>query len=191
MTAATAPEHRPAMNGDLDNGSSYEIIDGLIKELPPMSIFAQRLTTVLTTRLELFGETSKRGQAIMEGLFHLPLPLDRNRRPDIAFILAQRWPLNRPLPARDNAWDLAPDLAVEVVSPTDYLDELFTKLDEYFRAGVRQVWVVFPLLGYVQVYDSLTQCHGLLRQDTLDGGTLLPGFSLPLAQLFPDPSASA
>jgi Uma2 family endonuclease len=81
-------------------------------------------------------------------------------------------------------------LAVEVVSPYDLASEQMDKVVEYFRAGVQLVWVVYPEQGLVYVHESLTQVRGLTRTDSLDGGTVLPGFTLPLATLFPPPATS-
>ena len=77
------------------------------------------------------------------------------------------------------------DLCVEVVSPSDRADYIQDKIDEYFRAGVRLVWVFYPRHRLVYVYDSPTAVRGLGRSDALDGGVALPGFRLPLAELFP------
>ncbi len=98
----------------------------------------------------------------------------------------ERWPKDRPIPGEGNAWDVVPDLAVEVVSPNDNAEELLIKADEYFRAGVRMVWIVYPRQRLVFVYESLTQVRGLTRADVLDGGAVLPGFRLPLQELFPE-----
>ena len=77
-----------------------------------------------------------------------------------------------------------PRLAIEVVSPTNLAEDLLAKVDEYFQAGVRQVWVVYPAAARVHVHESPTQIRVLGRGDELDGGPLLPGFRLPLAELF-------
>ncbi|MBL8799356.1 MAG: Uma2 family endonuclease, partial [Planctomycetia bacterium] len=113
----------------------------------------------------------------------------RSRRPDGGFVSYKRWSRERPIPERGDAWEVVPNLAVEVVSPHDLVEELFTKLDEYFRAGVEQVWVAYPNHTLIQVFDSLTQVRGLTRNDTLEGGSVLPGFQLPLASLFQAPGA--
>jgi Uma2 family endonuclease len=83
-----------------------------------------------------------------------------------------------------NAWDVVPNLAIEVVSPTDSVEELEQKIAEYFRSGVQLVWVVHPTRSKIHVYDSTTQIRVLSRNDVLDGGTVVPGFRLPLAELF-------
>jgi Uma2 family endonuclease len=179
-TAATiATEALPA-----DEEPLYEIIDGQRVELPPMSIYAVRVASRLFARLNVFGLDHDIGEGVCEGLFKLPLPVGRNRRPDLAFVRYERWAKGRPLPEADNAWDVVPDLAVEVTSPKDLVDELSDKIDEYFRAGVFLVWVIYPRLRLVYVYESLTQVRILTRTDTLEGGTVLPGFQLPLADLF-------
>jgi Uma2 family endonuclease len=102
----------------------------------------------------------------------------------VAFVPYARWPRTRPVPDT-NAWDVLPDLCVEVVSPTDAAEELRDKITEYFQSGVRLVWVVYPRHQVVDVYDGPTRVRILTRADALDGGPVLPGFQLPLAELFP------
>ena len=122
-----------------------------------------------------------------EVLFRLPLKEDRhrNRRPDVAFVSFDRWSKGKSESYRENAWDVVPDLAVEVVSPNDFADELIRKVSEYFAAGVRLVWVVYPRQKLVYVYDSFLSIH-IIGHDrgSLDGGSVLPGLSLPLSDVF-------
>jgi Uma2 family endonuclease len=79
---------------------------------------------------------------------------------------------------------VVPNLAVEVVSPTDRVDALMDKVAEYFHAGVECVWVVLPSQQQVHVYESPTSVRILTRADTLRGEPLLPHFQLQLAALF-------
>ena len=74
--------------------------------------------------------TTNLGEVVGEVLFRLPLEEDagRNRRPDVAYVSFDRWPADRPMPGRDNAWDVVPDLAVEVISPTDLAQETLQKV---------------------------------------------------------------
>jgi Uma2 family endonuclease len=116
-------------------------------------------------------------------LLKLPLPEDRNRRPDVAFVPFSRWPKDCDVPDA-NAWEVLPDLMVEVVSPHDYFEDVRDKVDEYLRSGVRLVWVVLPNKQIVEVYESYKQFKVLDRNDELDGGIVLPGFRLPLRELF-------
>jgi Uma2 family endonuclease len=161
----------------------YEIIDGRRVRTSPMGVFAVWTAFRLARFLANFAEENL-GRAITEALFHLPAPIKRDRRPDVAFVSYERWAKDRPIPPTDNAWDVVPNLAIEVVSPTDSVEELEQKIAEYFRAGVQRVWVVHPTRSKVHVYQSPTQITVLLQNDVLDGGTVVPGFKLALAELF-------
>jgi Uma2 family endonuclease len=171
---------------EFDNRDNYEIVDGVLVELPPMSVDSQVLASRLARHLGNYGAAQNIGEACTEVLFKLPLKKDRNRKPDVAFVSYAKWPKDHPLPDT-NAWDVLPDLCAEVVSPNDTGDEIETKVDEYLRAGVPLVWVVYPRQERVYVYESASQVRRLTRADTLVGGPVLPGFTLPLAELFPPP----
>ncbi len=95
----------------------------------------------------------------------------------------ERWPLRRRVP-RTEAWEVVPDLVIEVISQSNTADQVHEKIEDYFRSEVRQVWVIFPGTSKVYVYDSPTTVRILQIGDDLDGGSLLPGFRLPLAILF-------
>jgi Uma2 family endonuclease len=90
----------------------------------------------------------------------------------------------------DEAWDVVPDLAVEVVSPRDVLEDLLDRVFEYFQAGVRLVWVLSPKPRFAHVYESPVRVSLITESDALEGGNVLPGFRLPLHRLF-DPIAPA
>ena len=169
-----------------ENESLYEIIDGQRVELPPMSAYASIVSSRLGQKLGSFAASNRLAQVAVETLFRLPLQRSRNRRPDVAIVTYERWPIGRPIPFADNAWDVVPDLAVEVVSPHDLADEIMQKIVEYFQAGVRLVWVVYPQQRLVYVYEALTQVCVRASTEELDGGSVLPGLRLPLAELFPE-----
>jgi Uma2 family endonuclease len=159
------------------------------EELRPISIHAIIIATRLAGRLDAFTGLHRLGTAICEGPFGLRPRSKRKWRPDVAFVSALKWPLEKPFPDTD-PWPVVPDLAVEVISPNDLAEEVFAKVKEYLEAGVRLIWVIFPKLGWVHVYESLTQVRGLTVADNLEGGNVLPGFSLPLRELFPHPNTS-
>jgi Uma2 family endonuclease len=102
------------------------------------------------------------------------------RIPDVAFVSWERFPEGRLAPVPD----LAPDLVVEILSKGNTKREMDRKLREYFAAGVRLVWYVDPRKGTARVYTSPTRSTLLRRDDTLDGGDVLPGFALRLATWF-------
>jgi Uma2 family endonuclease len=79
---------------------------------------------------------------------------------------------------------LAPDLAVEVLSPTDRMGDALAKISMYLQAGVQIVWLVDPSSQTVTVFQPDAAPATLRTGDTLDGGSVLPGFSLPVAEMF-------
>ncbi len=164
----------------------YELVNGQRVEMPPMSIRAVMVASNLVADLNAFVKGRDVGRVFPEMLFRIPLPHDtsRERRPDIAVVTYQNWPVESPQDPDANAWEVIPDLAVEVTSPSDRAEDQREKVLEYFRAGVRCVWVVYPKLRLIDVYESPTRVQILTEADTLRGDPVLPGFELPLASLF-------
>ena len=169
---------------DWDDEALYEIIDGQKVEVLPMGALAGRLANRLAYHLNAHAVPKKLGEANVENLFHLPLSVDRNRRPDVAYVSYDRWPSGRRLSYEQNAWDVVPNITIETINPSDFNEEVLEKIDEYFRAGVELVWIVYPKQKQVYVYQSPTSIQVLTEKDTLDGGKVLPGFQLPLKELF-------
>jgi Uma2 family endonuclease len=104
------------------------------------------------------------------------------RIPDVSFVVWQRMP--PPDAPRKAIPDLAPDLAVEVLSESNTPKEMQRKLREYFDAGASLVWYIDGRARTVTVYTAPDQFTVLDESATLDGGDLLPGFALPLRELF-------
>jgi Uma2 family endonuclease len=84
----------------------------------------------------------------------------------------------------EGIWPIAPDLAIEVISPNDLWKKVQSKVQEYFAAGVRQVWLVAWQQGTVSIYDSPTHVTILTEEDTLTSAALLPGFSCRVSDIF-------
>ena len=161
----------------------YEVVNGQKVELPPMSIYAAWIASRLQSRIGPFAETHGLGTVVTEGLFILDPVKDLRRRPDVAFVSAEKWPLDRSIPESGD-WELIPDLAVEVVSPNDAFQDVLAKMREYFRLGVKQVWIVLPVDREIYVYDSPRDLRILTAADELDGGALIPGLRLSIGSLF-------
>lgn len=177
-----------------DDEPQYEVIDGIKVELPPMSTLASIVTNKLANSLEIYGRGHKSGTAYMESLIRLPIRRNRQRRPDVMFVTFDRWPVDRPILATQSAWEVVPDVAIEVVSPSDLAEEIFEKMQEYFESGVRSVWIVYPRIRLIHVFDNMTTMRGFTVHDVLDGGSVLPGYRQPVAALFPptiDPPAAS
>ena len=106
---------------------------------------------------------------------------DTVRAPDAAFIHNDRIP---PGGVPKKFWPLAPDLAVEILSPSDSYSEVMEKIDEWLTAGTRLVWVIDPAKKTVGVYAPHRQPRILKSADQLDGEQVLPGFKLAVAEIF-------
>src|SRR5262245_4413811 len=115
---AQAPATVPVGDDEL-----YEIIDGQRVRTPPMATLSGWIAFDLARHLCNFA-LANLGRAVSEILFHLPEPVNRDRRPDVAYVSYERWAKNRSLPAAGNAWDVVPNIAGESVSPTDSAEEL-------------------------------------------------------------------
>jgi Uma2 family endonuclease len=163
----------------------YEVVGGKKVELPPMAVSSNRVAWLVSTHLGTFAVSKGHGWVYMEALHWLDEPGDVKRRPDVSFVSYDRWPRDKPIPD-DEAWQVIPELAVEVVSPSDKADDLLEKVEEYFAAGVVQVWVVYPRRRVAHVFESFTSIRVVSTGQDLEGGALLPGFRLPLATLFED-----
>jgi Uma2 family endonuclease len=107
------------------------------------------------------------------------------RRPDLSIVSFERWPKGKRIPKGDFV-PVAPDLAVEVISPHETSRSTTSKIRDYFQGGVRVVWVVYPNVEQVHCYTSPTEVRILTRNDTLTAEPLFTGFRLPLAELFPE-----
>ncbi len=188
MSTAEALTPLPTLVRDEFDHDNYEIIDGAEVELPPMSVDSQVLGSRLAHILSTFGITHDVGEAYVEVMFKLPLKKDRNRRPDVAYVSYAKWPKYKPMPPT-NAWDVLPDVCIEVVSPNDKGDEIEAKIDDYVRSNIPLIWLIYPRQAVVYVYESAGRIRRLTGADTLDGGAAIPGFALPLSELFPQPPA--
>ncbi len=169
----------------------YEVVNGKVVEKPAMGVFETWIASELFGWLQRSLGIKERGRVVSEMLFLLDTANDLKRRPDLAFVSHDRWARDRPVP-RTAAWEVIPELAIEIISPTNLACEVLVRVDDYFRSGVRSVWVVYPgqELELVYVYESPTSVRILTRSDRLDSPGILPGFQLPLDSLFERPAAS-
>jgi Uma2 family endonuclease len=160
----------------------YEVVNGQRVELEPMGAFESVLASVLLVYLESFARSSKLGVAVGETLFVLDGARKLKRRPDVAFVSYSRWP--ETTVERAEAWNVVPDLAIEIISPTNLAEAVDEKIVEYFQAGVQLAWVLYPTTGRVHVYESANKARVVEQSGELDGGQVLPGFRLPIQSLF-------
>ena len=156
-----------------------ELVDGVLVE-KTVGIYESYLALRLGHFLAGFVERHCLGIVVgADGMMRLAAGLVRI--PDVSFVSWNQLP-GRRVPRVPIA-DLAPDLAVEVISPSNTTREMEQKLQEYLAAGVRLVWYVLPESQEVHVYTA--DRHDVLTIDQeLSGGDVLPGFALSLRQLF-------
>jgi Uma2 family endonuclease len=157
-----------------------ELVDRVLVE-KPMGYYESRLAAVLIGFLEAFLGRHDLGIVIGEG-GTLRLAPGLIRIPDVSFLSWSHFP-NRLLPAEQMP-DLTPDLAVEVLSPSNTRAEMARKRREYFAGGCQLVWEVDPVAVTVTVYTAPDQSTVLTENDSVDGGAVLPGFSLSIRQWF-------
>jgi Uma2 family endonuclease len=163
-----------------DSDTLYEVVDGEIVEVPPMGVFETWIASVLIQRLA--GQKAN-GRAVVETLFDFTRTIGKKRRPDLAFVSYNRWPKEKQ-PPRTEAWDVVPNIAVEVVSPTNPADEVVDKIADYFRAGVERAWVIYPTQRQLYAYSGPTDVRVVTENDELVEDDILPGFRLRLGELF-------
>ncbi|HUP19361.1 MAG TPA: Uma2 family endonuclease [Gemmatimonadota bacterium] len=121
------------------------------------------------------------GRVVNETGFLLSVDPPTVRGPDLAYVAAGSIPAGG-IPA--GFWLMAPDLAIEVVSPSNTSAEMREKVLEYLAAGTRLVWIVDPATRSVAVYRSRLDIRLLTVEDTLDGADILPDLRIPVADLF-------
>ncbi|HUG91167.1 MAG TPA: Uma2 family endonuclease [Planctomycetaceae bacterium] len=160
----------------------YEIVDGQQIEVPPMGARQNALASYLCGQINQIAVPAKRGLAVTETLFVLEREPSLQRRSDLAYVSYDRWP-ERMVP-ESSAWDVVPNLTVEVVSRTNAADEVETKRIEYFAAGVELVWIIYPATQTIHVCAGPRRIDILSGDDELDAGTVLPGFHITVADLF-------
>jgi Uma2 family endonuclease len=158
-----------------------ELVRGELAMMSPAGFRHGWIAIRLGARLERFVEQNHLGAVTTaETGFQIEHDPDTVRAPDAAFVRAERVPAVQP----EGYFQGAPDLAVEVVSPSDRPGAVSSKAREWLSAGCRAVWVVDPQTETVSVYQAAREILVLRRPDDLEGGEVLPGFRLPVAEIF-------
>lgn len=158
----------------------FELVDGVLVE-KAMGFLESRVAVILSTLLETYAKRNGLGIVVgSDGMMRL-LP-GKVRMPDVAFLSWDRFP-DRVLPSEPIP-DLAPDLAVEVLSKGNTRAEIALKLREYFQSGVRLVWIIDPKKRLARVHTAPNHGTEISEEESLDGGDVLPGFRVSLRELF-------
>jgi Uma2 family endonuclease len=159
------------------DGNKYELVDGEIRMSPGGARHSQ-VSVRLAARLLAFAADTG-GQAFDSSMGYR-FPGGNVRSPDASFVAAGRFPGGS---VPDGFADLAPDLAVEVVSPGDRPRHVLDQVGEYLEAGVRLVWVIDPRKRSAVVYRSPADVSEIRADGVLSGEDVLPGFRCPLGEI--------
>ncbi len=161
-----------------DDSNHYELIEGELGETPGPNLTHGLITTLLILELSKYLTVSSIGKVLTNMAFQInskSAPI-----PDVAFVMSQRFvgvDVSKAFPG-------APDLAIEIMSPTDKWSEVAEKVQLYLQAGTTIVWVVDPFDRAVNVYHKGQNRRLLLEDAELDGEDVLPGFKLKVSSLF-------
>jgi Uma2 family endonuclease len=179
----TQPPPGTATEDDLlrPHGPTCELIDGVLVE-KAMGARESVLGMYIGRLLGEHVEAEDLGLVLGEAGF-LRLTGGQIRAPDVTFVPWSEFPGGE-APEDEAFWSVAPVLAVEVLSPTNTRAEIDRKLSELFAAGCKLAWVIDPATKTAKVYTSAKKFKEFDATGTLEGGKVLPGFKLSLADLF-------
>ncbi len=160
-------------------GKKWELVKGVVVEMSPTGDTHTILATWIAHLLLSHVASKDLGDITGEaGGYTLSTDPDTVRAPDVGFISKARL-----TPMTGKYYPVAPDLAVEIVSPNDTATEIHDKIIEYLQAGTRLIWVVYPRSRTIDVYTA-AGARTLDVNGTLEGGEVLPGFSVPVHGVF-------
>lgn len=159
----------------MPDGDFYELVDGRLVERK-MSIWSSYVAGVVSRLLDQFCRENRLGWVLPEGTSFQCFPAHpgKVRRPDTAFIRLQRLSLAQA--TTEGHCSVAPDLAVEVISPNDTAYEIDEKVREFLDAGVPLVWVVNPEQRTVEIHRAGGMGAILREKDEISGEDVIPGF---------------
>lgn len=181
---ATLEKSKPDLN-DVVVPDGYEMVDGRLVEMMPMSERSSWVGGQLFAAINAHCKANDLGRAYPQDTPFRGFPGRRIsvRKPDASFVRKDR------LAAKLSNKDLTivPDLAVEVISPTDVVNDLYAKVEQYQAAGVRLVWVIDPISRLARIHRVDGTEAKINEHQDLDGEDVLPGFRCSLQSILPPP----
>lgn len=162
-----------------DDGRKYELVDGRAKAVPT----GARHGRIGTRLIRILGPSADGHGEMFDSSTGFRMATGNIRSPDVSYMSQSRLP-DGPLPL--GFLDGAPDLAVEIISPSEDEPDMARKVVEYLASGSRQVWQIFPESRRVVIYQSLDRVRSYAAEEEIDGGDLLPDFRCRVADLMPE-----
>ena len=170
-----------SVNRFLIKNKGFEFVAGKLEKKEMPTARHSGITTRLTIEFGIYLKNNKIGRVYGDNTI-FQIGADK-RIPDVAFVSAERIP---PTGEPFDIWNFAPDLAIEVISPSERHNKVERKISDYFKAGVRQVWKIVPELKTLTVYFSPTETKILTEKDEVACEEILPKFRLKLSDIFID-----
>jgi len=165
-----------------DDGFRYELLQGELRKMAPASHEHGRIAINISTPLDQHARANKLGRVYAaETGFKIHSDPDTVRAPDVAFVSQERL---QQAESTKSYWPGAPDLVVEIISPSDIYTEVEEKVFDWLEAGAKMVVVVNPRKRVVTVYRSLTDIVVLTENDTLESSDVVLGWSIPVREIF-------
>ncbi len=170
-----------SINRFLIKNKGYEYVNGKLEKKKMPTAKHSGVATRMTIKMGIFLEKNKIGRVYGDNtLFQIG---ENKRIPDVSFVSNEKIPpTGEPL----EIWNFAPDLAIEVISPSETHNKVERKIREYFDAGVLQVWKIVPEFKTLTIYFSPTETKILTENDELTCEEILPNFRLALNEIFID-----
>ncbi len=165
-----------------DDENRYELVRGELIMMTPASPRHGKFAARLVGALVSYTKEHELGEVYTaEPGFELETEPQTIRAPDVAFVRQERIP---PAGEPEGFWAIAPDLVIEIISPSETAQMIHEKVADYLRAGTRLLWLVYPASQTVMEYHPPMEAQRLTVEDDLDGGDVVPGFRYLLKRLF-------
>jgi Uma2 family endonuclease len=165
------------------DGHRYELVNGEVLDMGNSGMEHGGIGSLLGGLLAIYVKQHKLG-IVCDSSTAFTLKTGNKRSPDVSFVAKDRLKgLKRP---PRGFFQGSPDLAVEILSPSNTVEEIHDKIVEYFDNDTRLVWVIHPDEKYVLIYHSPEPDRFLRAGDHLDGEEIVPGFSMAVSELFED-----
>lgn len=165
----------------MPNGKRYDLLQGGLIKMSPVGLPHGKIAARLSKALGLYIDEHRLGEVYVEVGFRLENNPDTVLGPDVAFVSHARL---KQTESEEGFFPGAPDLAIEVISPSETDQDVQTKVAAYLQAGAKLVWVVRPKRRTLTVHYPDGTARMFTEAMTLSGEDVLPGFSLELKELF-------
>ena len=163
-----------------EDGFKYELVRGELVKMPPAGFEHGDIGSEISTHLHSHVRSMRLGRVVSADTGY-QLAADHVLAPDVSFVSESRLPASGP---PEGFFQGAPDLAVEVISPSEREQHITQKVADYLRYGCKMVVVVRPRTRRVEVHSPSRETQILEPGDVLDGGIAVPGWQLPITDIF-------